>query len=88
MSKDGNLSEKQIYDYCKAIYIYEKFLENLVKDKEYRGYLIDKTIFDNVKTKLDYERLKPLIAKIEPYTEFKKKINKKKKNKICCPKEV
>ena len=85
MSKDGNLSEKQIYNYCNAIYMYEKFLENFVKDKEYQGYLIDKTIFDNVKTKLDYERLKSSIN--ESYTDFCKKINKKEKIKYIAPKK-
>ena len=79
MSKDGNLSEKQIYDYCNAIYMYEKFLENYIKDKEHQGYLIDKTTFDNVKTKLDYERLKHSIEENKSYTELKKEINKKKK---------
>ena len=87
MSKDGNLSEKQIYDYCNAIYIYEIFLENFIKDKEYRGYLIDKNIFDKVKTKLDYERLKLSIDKNKSFTEFMKKINKKEKIKYIAPKK-
>ena len=87
MSKDGNLSEKQIYNYCNAIYMYEKFLENFVKDKEYQGYLIDKTTFDNVKIKLDYEKLRPSIDKNKSYTEFKKKINKKEKIKYIAPKK-
>ena len=87
MSKDGNLSEKQIYDYCNAIYMYEKFLENYIKDKEHQGYLIDKTTFDKVKTKLDYERLKSSIDKNESYTDFCKKINKKEKIKYIAPKK-
>ena len=87
MNKNDNLSEKQIYDYCKAIYNYEKFLENFIKDKEQRGYLIDKNTFDKVKKKLDYERLKPSIDKGESYTEFKKKINKKEKVKFIIPKK-
>jgi len=87
MSINEPLSGKQIYDFCQAIYNYEKFLENYVKDKEYHGYLIDKTIFDKVKTKLDYERLKPSIDKNEPYIEFKKKINKKEKVKYIVPKK-
>ena len=87
MSKDEYLTENQIYEYCKAIYNYEKLLENFVKDKEYHVYLIDKNIFDNVKKKLDYERLKPLIAKNESYTEFKKKIDKKEKRKNIAPKK-
>ena len=80
MNINEPLSGKQIYDYCKAIYNYEKFLENYVKDKEYQGYLIDKTIFDKVKTKLDYERLKPSIDKTEP--------KQKRKSKIYCSKEI
>jgi len=87
MNKDEPLSKNQIFGCCKAIYNYEKFLENYVKDKEYQGYLIDKTTFDKVKTKLDYERLKPSIDKNEPFTEFKKKINKKEKVKYIVPKK-
>jgi len=87
MSKDGNLSEKQIYDYCFAIYNYEKFLENLMKNNKYQGYLIDKTTLDKVKTKLQYEKLKPLFDKNEIYTEIKKKINKKEKIKNIVPKK-
>ena len=87
MSKDGNLSEKQIYDYCIAIYNYEKFLENFMKNNKYQGYLIDKTTLDKVKTKLQYEKLKPLFDKNELYTEVMKKINKKEKIKYIVPKK-
>ena len=37
MTKNDEPSDKQIYDLCKAVYRREKFLENIIKNKEYTG---------------------------------------------------
>ena len=78
MAKNDDTSDKQIYELCKAVYNYEKFLENILKNKEYIGYLIETDTLNKIKKKLDYERLKPYVEK-DSYTNFAKNIKKREK---------
>ena len=78
MAKNDDPSDKQIYELCKAFYNYEKFLENILKNKEYIGYLIETDTLNKIKKKLDYERLKPYVEK-DSYTNFAKNIKKREK---------
>ena len=78
MAKNDAPSDKQIYELCKAVYNYEKFLENILKNKEYIGYLIETDTLNKIKKKLDYERLKPYVEK-DSYTNFAKNIKKREK---------
>ena len=78
MAKNYDPSDKQIYELCKAVYKYEKFLENIIKNKEYLGYLIETDTLNKIKNNLDYERLKQYIEK-DSYTKFVKNIKKREK---------
>ena len=78
MAKNYDPSDKQIYELCKAVYNNEKFLENIIKNKEYLGYLIETDTLNKIKKNLDYERLKQYIEK-DSYTIFVKNIKKREK---------
>ena len=78
MAKNDEPSDKQIYELCKAVYNYEKFLENILKNKEYIGYLIETDTLNKIKKKLDYERLEPYVEK-DSYINFAKNIKKREK---------
>ena len=78
MAKNDDPSDKQIYELCKTFYNYEKFLENILKNKEYIGYLIETDTLNKIKKKLDYERLKPYVEK-DSYIIFAKNIKKREK---------
>ena len=76
MKKNESLSSNQlqILNICEALYQNEIFYKCYLKDFDYYGYLIDNKIIDKIKKKVNYEKLKPLIAKNESYNRFKKEI--------------
>ena len=76
MKKNESLSSNQlqILNICEALYQNELFYKCYLKDCEYYGYLIDNKIIDKIKKKVNYEKLKPLIAKSETYDKYKKEI--------------
>ena len=76
MKKNESLSSNQlqILNISKALYQNEIFYKCYLKDCDYYGYLIDNKIIDEIKKKVNYDKLKPLIAKNESYNRFKKEI--------------
>ena len=76
MKKNESLSSNQlqILNISKALYQNEIFYKCYLKDFDYYGYLIENKIIDKIKKKVNYEKLKPLIAKSESNDKFKKEI--------------
>ena len=76
MKKNESLSSNQlqILNISKAIYQNEFFYKTCLKDNEYYGYLIDNKNLDKIKKNLNFEKLKPLIAKDEGYDKLQKEI--------------
>ena len=76
MDKNDKLSSNQlqILHICEALYLNEIFYQVYMKDYDYTGYLIENKIVEKIKKKVNYEKLKPLIAKSETYDKYKKEI--------------
>jgi hypothetical protein len=70
-------NQHRIYEFCKGLYGNEKFFEKQVKNHEYQGYLIEKKMIDEIKTKISYDKLKYLVENEqnqETYDIIKKNI--------------
>ena len=76
MKKNESLSSNQlqILSISKAIYQNEFFYKTCLKDNEYYGYLTDNKFIDKIKKKINYEKIKPLVAKDETYDKYKNEI--------------
>ena len=75
MKANNGLSSNQlkVINICEAFYKNEFFYKNFLKDRDYYGYLIDNKIIDKIKTKINYEKIKPFVDKSE-YEQCKKEI--------------
>ena len=75
MSANKVLSSNQlkIFNICEALYKNENFWKIKIKDNDYQGYLIENKIIDKIKKKINYEKIKPFVDKIE-YEQCKKEI--------------
>ena len=75
MKANNGLSSNQlkIINICEEFYKNEFFYKNFVKNQEYYGYLIENKIIDKIKTKINYEKIKPFVDKKE-YEKCRKEI--------------
>ena len=77
MSKNEGFSSNQlkIIEVCKVLYQNGRFFEKCLKNQPYQGYLIEKNIIDQIKKKINYEKLKELVFKEqEAYIELQKQL--------------
>ena len=76
MNANNGLSSNQlqILKICEELYKNEIFLsENYIKNQDYKGYLIQNKFIEKIKTKINYEKIKPFVDKRE-YEQCKKEI--------------
>ena len=76
MQKNDSLSSNQIQiiNIGEGIYQNETFYNSFVKDYDYFGYLIDYRSIEDIKKKIKYEKIKPLLIGGKNYDKYKKEI--------------
>ena len=76
MQKNDSLSSNQIQiiNIGEGIYQNETFYNSFVKDYDYFGYLIDYRSIEDIKKKIKYEKIKPLLIEGKNYDKYKKEI--------------